>query len=236
LAPQGYTHFMADKITLSAQTRTIFGKKVKKLRKEKIIPSNVFGSHIKSVALAIKIDDFRKAFEEAGESTIVYLNIDGETKQRPVLIRPPQVHPTSREILHVDLRQVNLKEKIKTMIDIVLVGEAPAQAQGALIIKLKDQIEVEALPTDLPEQIEVNIESLANIEDVILAKDLKIDKTKIEIQLDDEEIVVKAEAPKEEEVEKAPVEEVAEEEGVEGGSEEEKQKTEESKKEEQNKE
>jgi len=71
------------------------------------------------------------------------------------------------------------------MIDLVLTGEAPAQTQGALIIKLKDQIEVEALPTDLPEQIELDITSLNNVDDVVLAKDIKLDRTKIDILLDD---------------------------------------------------
>lgn len=200
---------MTDKIALTATPRTVLGKKVKKLRKENLIPANVFGSHIKSIALSVKVDEFRKVFEEAGESSIVYLSIEGETKQRPVLIRPPQTHPVTREVLHIDLRQVNLKEKIKAMIDLVLTGEAPAQTQGALIIKLKDQIEVEALPTDLPEQIELDITSLNNVDDVVLAKDIKIDRTKINILLDDEEVLVKAEAPKEEVIEEAPAEEVS---------------------------
>jgi len=196
---------MAEKITLAATKRELLGRKIKKLRKKGMVPANVFGSHIPSVALTLKFDEFRKVYEEAGESSIVYLSIDGETKQRPVLIRPPQLHPTTRLPLHVDLRQVNLKEKIKTMIDLVLVGEAPAQTQGALIITLKDQVEVEALPTDLPEQIEVDISKLENFEDSILAKDLKIDRTKIDLQLDDEEVLVKAEAPKEEVMEEEPV-------------------------------
>jgi len=200
---------MTDKIALTATPRTVLGKKVKKLRKENLIPANVFGSHIKSIALSVKADEFRKVFEEAGESSIVYLSIEGEAKQRPVLIRPPQTHPVTREVLHIDLRQVNLKEKIKAMIDLVLTGEAPSQTQGALIIKLKDQIEVEALPTDLPEQIELDITSLNNVDDVVLAKDIKLDRTKIDILLDDEEVLVKAEAPKEEVIEEAPAEEVS---------------------------
>lgn len=194
---------MVDKISLTAQKREVFGRQVKKLRKDKLIPANVFGSHINSVALSISFDEFRRAYSQAGESSIVYLAIEGEPKNRPVLIRPPQLHPITRQVLHIDLRQVNLKEKIKTMIDLVLVGEAPAQTQGALIIQLKDQVEVEALPTDLPEQIEVDITKLENIDDTIVASELQIDRTKIEIQLEDEEVIVKAEAPKEE------VEEVA---------------------------
>lgn len=204
---------MADKIILSAEKREIFGKQVKKLRKQKLVPANVFGSHIKSLALTLKFDEFRKVYEEAGESSIVYLAVAGETKSRPVLVRPPQLHPVTRIPLHVDLREVNLKEKIKTMIDVVLVGEAPAAAQGAMIITLKDQIEIEALPTDLPENIEVDITKLEKFEDMILAKDLNIDRSKIELQIDDEEVIVKAEEPKEEVVEEAPAEEAPAEEG-----------------------
>jgi len=200
---------MADKITLKASKREIFGRQVKKLRQQKLIPANVFGSHIKSQALTIKFEDFRLVYGEAGDSSIVYLKIDGESKDRPVLVRPPQLHPVTRMPLHIDLREVNLKEKIKTMIEVVLIGEAPATSQGALIIQLKNEVEVEALPTDLPEKIEVDITGLEKIEDMILAKDLKIDRTKVELQLDDEEVVVKAEAPKEEVVEEeAPAQEI----------------------------
>jgi large subunit ribosomal protein L25 len=210
---------MADKIKLNAQKRDMLGRKVKKLRAQDLIPANVFGSKIKSQALTIKTEEFKKVLLEAGESSIVELLIEGEKESRPVLIRGSQTHPVSREILHIDLRQVDLKEKIKALIDVILKGESPAQTQGALIITLKNQVEVEALPTDLPEQLEIDISKLKEVNDFLTVAELKVDKAKVEILNQADEILVRAEAPKEEEEEPVETTEEAEEtaEGTEEG-------------------
>ncbi len=111
------------------------------------------------------------------------------------MITDVQADPISQRVIHVDLRQVNLKEKINAMIDIELTGESPAEDQGAVIITVRDQIEVEALPTDLPEKFVVDISALKEVEDMITVADLQYDKSKVEVLAEPDEVLVKAEQP-----------------------------------------
>lgn len=197
---------MSEQITLSSQKRTLFGKKIQKLRKEGIIPANIFGSKIESQAISLPLTDFKAAYKKAGETSLINLQVEGEEKGRPVLISNIQVDPITRAVLHIDFRQVDLKQKITATIPVELVGEAPAVDAGAIIVTLKDEIEVEALPTDFPEKIEVDITKLANVGDAITIGDLSF-SDKVTPTLDKEEIIVQAqEATKEEVVEEAEVE------------------------------
>lgn len=189
------------KITLAVEPRTITGKKVGSLRKQGIIPSNIFGGKIKSAAIQVKKTLFAPVWHQAGETQIVYLQLGDEKETRPTLISNIQRNPVSDEVIHVDFRQVNLKEKITANIPVEVVGESPAvkDFQAAIITSLAE-IEVEALPTDLPENIQVDISVLKNIGDVIKVADLKIDRTKIEVKDDPETVVVSAAAQQAEEV------------------------------------
>lgn len=189
------------KITLSIEPRTITGKKVGQLRKQGIIPSNIFGGKIKSAAVQVKKTAFAPVWQQAGETQIVYLELGDEKETRPTLISNVQRNPVSDEVIHVDFRQVDLKEKITANIPVEVIGESPAvkDFQAAIITSLAE-IEVEALPTDLPENIQVDISVLKNIGDVVKVVDLPIDRTKIEVKDDPESVVVSAAAQQAEEV------------------------------------
>jgi len=202
---------MADKIKLSAQKREIFGRKVKKLRQQNLIPANIFGNKIKSTAITVSFGDLKQAYKQAGETSVIDLSIEGEKESRPVLISEIQTDPISKQILHTDFRQVDLTQKIAANVPVELIGEAEAVNNGAIIVTLKDEIEVEALPNDIPDKIELNISSLKAIGDSITAANISIDKSKVLVKLEDEEILVQAqEAMKEEVVEEVPIEEEVE--------------------------
>ncbi len=192
------------KITLSVEPRTVAGKKVRQLRRQGIIPANIFGGKIKSTAVQVKKTVFAPIWQHAGETQIVYLQLGDEKEARPTLISNVQHNPVSDEVIHVDFRQVDLKEKITANIPVEVIGESPAvkDFQAAIITSLAE-IEVEALPTDLPENIQVDIGVLKNIGDVIKVANLPIDRTKIEVRDDPETVVVSAAAQQAEEV--APV-------------------------------
>lgn len=189
------------KIILTVEPRTITGKKVGSLRKQGIIPANIFGGKIKSTAIQVKKTTFAPIWHQAGETQIVYLQLGDEKETRPALISNIQRNPVSDQAIHVDFRQVDLKEKITANIPVEVVGESPAvkDFQAAVITSLAE-IEVEALPTDLPESIQVDISILKNIGDVIKVADLKIDRTKIEVKDDPSSVVVSAAAQQAEEV------------------------------------
>lgn len=192
---------MANKHILKANARKISGRKVKQLRSQGLIPGNVFGKTIKSVNIEIPLNEFEKVYSQVGESTLVYLEIAGEAEARPVLVREVTNHPVSGAKLHVDFNQVSLKEKVVAPVQIKLVGEAPAEANKlGILVQQLDEVEIEALPTDMPENLEVSIEKLEAVNDTIYVKDLDIDSSKVVIKSDPEQIVVKIEALVKEEV------------------------------------
>jgi large subunit ribosomal protein L25 len=156
---------------LIAQERSILGKKVKKLRREGLLPANVYGKALNSQAVQVKLSDFTAVFKEAGETGLVDLQFGGNTK--PVLIKNLQMNYKSRTPLHADFYQVNLKEKVKTMVPLELIGEAKAVAEKiGMLMQTMSEIEIEALPDQLPENIEVSVENLANLEESITVGDI----------------------------------------------------------------
>ncbi len=187
------------RLKLKAKERKIFGRKVKQLRKAGFIPANVFGPKTKSKALTLDKSEFLKVFHQVGETGLIDLVIEGEKSSRPVLISNLHIHPVTNDILHVDLHQVDLKSKTTANIPIEIVGESPATKAGGVVVTLLKEVEVEALPTDLPEKIEVDISNLTEIGASILIKDLPIDTTKVELKADPEEQVVAIQEQQQEE-------------------------------------
>lgn len=157
---------------LMSEPRKILGKKVKKLRREGFLPANVYGKGLDSTAIQVKLSDFQTVFKEVGETGLIDLHVNGE--KRPVLVK--NMHQTFPHHipLHVDFYQVNLKEKVKTMIPIVLTGEAPAVTEKlGMLLQTLAEVEIEALPEELPENIEISVENLAAVEEQLTVGDLK---------------------------------------------------------------
>lgn len=178
-----------EQTPLSAQKRTILGRKVKTLRKQGILPAHVFGHKIETIHIQVPAKEFEKVFEKTGETGIISLAID--TEKRPVLVKNIQVHPLSNEPIHIDFYQVNLSEKVTVNVPLEIVGEAPAeQKKVGLLLTPVTELEVEALPGDIPENVPVDISKLENIGDEIRVKDLPIDKSKVEVKTDEELVVV----------------------------------------------
>lgn len=162
--------------TLSAEKRVVLGKKVKKLRREGILPANVYGQSHKSIAIQIPIKDFSPVFKKAGETGLVDLSFEKETL--PVLIHSVQREPRSQAVIHVDFLVVNLKEKITTKVPVVAIGESLAvKDKLGILISVLSELEIEALPADLPEKIEVSVEGLTTVGDHILVSDIKGDSS-----------------------------------------------------------
>lgn len=194
---------------LKAQPRKLFGRQVKSLRRQGLVPGNVFGPDIKSLSVQFDQKTLLDIVRKAGETSLVTLSVEGESKTHPVLIAGVHTDPVSGSILHVDLHEVNLKEKTTASVPVKTTGTAPAVAAGNILVVLHNEIEVEALPTDLPDAIEVDVSGLAEVNNSIAAKDLKVDRSKVTLQIEDEELIVTIQEPAKEEA-PAPVEESAE--------------------------
>lgn len=199
-----------DRIPLRAEERLILGKKVKNLRKSGFIPAHVFGKNLNTEHVSVEALDFKKAYNEAGETGLIDLKIGAE-KVRPVLIRGVQLDPVRDELLHIDFYQVNLSEKVKVFVPIEIFGEeAEAVHTGeAVVIQPMSEIEVEALPMDLPEKITVDTTSLKAIDDAILVSGLQIPEG-VTVLAEPEAVVVKLDSAVTEEMKKLLEEQAAE--------------------------
>lgn len=183
-----------EQISLKAQKRTVLGRKVKTLRREGLIPAHVFGHKVKTEHIQVKAGEFLKVFEKAGETGIIDLAIGDSPreagKKKPVLVKNLQVHPATDQPLHIDFYQVNLSEKVKVDVPLEIAGEAPAaQKKIGLLLTPVSELEIEALPTDIPEKIEVDVSALDEVGKEVKVKDLKVNRAKIEIYTEEELVV-----------------------------------------------
>ncbi|MBP6913651.1 MAG: 50S ribosomal protein L25 [Candidatus Levybacteria bacterium] len=180
---------MAQREKLKAEKREITGKKVRKLRREGIIPANIYGADFASMAVQLPTKEFDQVFGKVRETGLVDLTLDGSVI--PVLIKNVQINPVTEMTLHADFHKVNLKEKITAKVPVEAIGEAKAQADKVgLLEQPMMELEVEALPTDLPEKIEVNVEKLAAVDEQILASDIII-PTGVTLVTDGAQVVFK---------------------------------------------
>lgn len=206
-----------EKPKLKAEKRKVSGRKVRKLRREGILPANIYGKKVKSQAVKLDLRTFLPVYQEAGETGIVNLTLKGETKTRPVLIHNVQLDPVTDQPLHADFYQVDLKKKVTTEVPIELVGESPAVKEKiGILIQPLTEVEVEALPAELPDKLEVDITGLKEVDDAVIVGDVKVPKG-VKVLTGGKQILAKIEPPaKEEEVapppEEVPAEEVPEEE------------------------
>lgn len=196
---------------LQVQQRKIFGKQVKSLREDGLIPAELYGHGLENIHLSVPAKDFSKLFKEAGESTIINLvlsNAEGlnlENKKLPVLIHDVSIDPLSDKIIHIDFYQVRMDKKITTSVPLEFIGEAPAvKEKEGVLVKAVQEIEVEALPADLPRNIEVDLSRLSDIGMNIHVKDLEIDK-KVKVLADPETVVAIVTEPAKEEVVEKPI-------------------------------
>ncbi|HRN96501.1 MAG TPA: 50S ribosomal protein L25 [Candidatus Levybacteria bacterium] len=166
---------MAQHEQLSVEKRTIFGKQLKKLRREGILPANVYGKNIQSTAVQLPFKDFMAVYSKAGSTGLIDLTLDKDTY--PVLVHNIAIHTLTRDPIHADFFIVNLKEKITANIPVVAEGEPTAVTdKTGMLLQLLNEVEIEALPSDLPESIVVDVTSLAAVGDQMTVESLKAPK------------------------------------------------------------
>lgn len=164
---------------LHAQTRTILGKKVKSLRKTGLIPAEIFGHGFENKHISIPAKEFIKIYNVAGENTVVTLDIDGKEKI-PTLITNATKNHLSNEYLSIDFYHIRKDEKIKTHVPIIYTGIDAAAKSGFLLIKLLNQVEIEALPDQIPHSFEIDISQLTEpgqgieVNDIITEKGIRV--------------------------------------------------------------
>ena len=183
-------------IKLQAKLRQKGG--LNELRNSGFVPGVVYGKGIKNIDVSVGNMPLDKAFREAGESTLLELEVEGD-KTRHVIINEVQVDPIKGKPVHVDFLEVRLDQKIKAEVPLAFVGESLAVKElGGILVKNIQHIEVEAFPQDLPHNIEIDISAISAFEDHIKIGDIKINP-KVKILSDVSSIVASVVPPRSEE-------------------------------------
>jgi len=188
-----------ENFTLNAQERNISGKQVSQLRQKGLIPAIVYGKDEKNESITVDKKEFQKIYKSVGENTLIDLKIENKIKK--TLISDMQIDPITMEPIHIDFHQVKLTEKVHAEVPLEFIKEEEAPAIRELegtLVKSKDEVEVESLPSDIPHSIEVDISSLKTFDDIIHISDLVVPQN-IKIIDDPEDVVVLVEVPRSEE-------------------------------------
>lgn len=165
-------------LVLQAQNREANGKnKVNKLRNEELIPGVVYGKDEENINVQFSSRDFEIILRQAGTSTIISLDIDGEKKD--VLIKDFQTHSFKNQYLHVDFQAINQNETIRVTVPVVLVGRDDIRVEPSVLVQNIDEIEVECLPKYIPQTAEIEVSDLQlgenkTVADFDIAKDENI--------------------------------------------------------------
>lgn len=186
---------------LKAKPRTELGKKVKSLRRAGFLPAVVYGEGVESQPISVPYRDFERVYREAGESTLVTLEVDG--KKHNAIIHNPARDPLKGHLLHVDFYVVRMDKPIRARIPVEVSGESPAVKNlGGILVKVMQEIEIEALPKDLPHVLTVDVSALSELESRLLVKDISLPPG-VKIHAEDDDAVIIVEAPRTEEELKA---------------------------------
>ncbi|MEK7621921.1 MAG: 50S ribosomal protein L25 [Patescibacteria group bacterium] len=190
-------------LTLKAEVRTTFGKKLKTERQAGRLPIVFYGRKEVPVSLFVPLADFKKVLRSAGESSIITLVTP--VGQKSVLVHEVSYHPVNREPIHADLYVIEQDVVLKIKVPIEYTGLAPAVKElGGTLLKVLHELEIEALPKDLPHGITVDVTVLATIESQILVRDLRL-PTGVTTTHRLEEVVAAITVAKEEVEETAPI-------------------------------
>ena len=182
---------------ISASVRNVVGKQVKALRRSGGLPAVIYGQGIEPILITLDLHSTSRILSSISSTQLVDIKING--KSHTTLVREKQRHPVTGSIIHVDFQEVSLTEKIRVEVRIELTGDSPAvKYYNGILVSGLEEIEIEALPRDLPERIWVDVSGLAEIGDSIHVRDLSL-PTKVAILDSLDEMVVVVTAPEAEE-------------------------------------
>ncbi|MGQ9682371.1 MAG: 50S ribosomal protein L25 [Anaerolineae bacterium] len=164
-----------EEITLTAQPRTVIGKQVAQLRRSGYVPAVVYGHNVEPQPLQVEERALRQVLQHAGGNQLITLRVGNGGSPRMVLLREVQREAIKRRLLHVDLYEVSMTERIRTEIPVTFTGEAPATKRGeAMLYHGLESVEVECLPGDLVTHFEVDLSGLTDIDQEIRVSDLHL--------------------------------------------------------------
>lgn len=197
---------------LTAKPRIIVGKKVKNLRAEGLLPAVVYGEKIPTQPITVSESDFEKVYAASGESAVIQLSIAGQPYN--VLIHNIEYDPIKGKPIHADFYAVRMDKELRARVALHFTGESPAVKNlNGILIRVMQEIEIEALPQNLPPFLNVDVSPLIELGSKILVRDLQLPEG-VTATAHADDVVVIIEAPRTEEelkqLEEAPTAEIAE--------------------------
>ncbi len=200
-----------NELKLGLKKREVFGKKAQNLIENDHVLGNIFGKGEESVAVEGDYREVDHVISEAGKNTPIELEVEG-SENHLVLVSEVDRNNITQKLHHVAFQIIKRGQKVSAEVPVKLVGEAPATRENLILVTIIDAVEVEAIPSKLPDHFEISLETLAEVGDHINVGDIKAEDD-VEIKTDPETIVAKIDMPR------AEVEEEPEEEEVEEGEE-----------------
>lgn len=174
---------------LKVITRDTLGKKVRFLRRKGLTPANLYGPNIESIPLQVETTLLKRLIARVGRNALVTLMVDG--KPRVVMIRDIQRNSLTDDLLHVGFFQVEMTHRVKTEVPLLFLGDAPAaKSSRVMLLQNLTALQVEALPGDLPRNIEVDLSGLEEIGQTIHVRDIPVSDT-LEVLNDPDQVVVR---------------------------------------------
>jgi large subunit ribosomal protein L25 len=177
-----------EEVVLLAKSRTVTGKQVKALRTAGRLPGVIYGRGIEPVVISLDLRDALKILPTVSTSQLIVVDVDGV--RHTTLVREKQREPIGGSLLHIDFMEVSLTEKLRAFVGIHFDGESPAvKNYDGIVVIGTEEIEVEALPGDLPERVTVDLARLTEIGDAIYVRDLDVPAS-VKVLTDSDEVVV----------------------------------------------
>jgi large subunit ribosomal protein L25 len=190
-----------EQVGLTAEKRTVIGKQVKQLRRQGWVPGVMYGHGFDPVPLRFEKKSLRHVLSKVGGSQLISINIEGNKQPEMALVRDVQRDPIRGSLLHVDFYRVRMTERLTTEVPLMIVGESPVvEAREGILLQGISSIEVECLPGDLVDAIEVDLTDLVAIDQALYVRDLAV-PAGIDILTDLDEMVVRVVPLEAEEVE-----------------------------------
>lgn len=173
---------------LTASRRDVLGKKVRFLRRKGLTPANVYGANIESIPVQIETSLLERLIASVGRNALITLKVDG--KRKVAMIRDIDRDALTDVLLHVDFFQVEMTHKVKVEVPLVFIGESPVEKVSRLLLLHNlSALQVEAFPSDLPKNIEVDISQLAEANQAIHVRDVPVGDN-VEVLTELSELVV----------------------------------------------
>ena len=187
-----------EKVVLKATKRDVLGKQVRALRRDGQLPAVIYGRHVdQPVSISLDAHVAEQVFAKLTSSTLVTIEVAGG-EEFTAIVREKQRNYIKGNLTHVDFLALDLTEKIRTKVRLTFVGVAPAvKDYSAVLVHRMDALEVECLPTDLPERITVDISSIREIGNNIHVREIPLPENVLVLD-DEDDVVIVATLVKEE--------------------------------------